>query len=137
MAKEEHAHGPDCNHEEEAQANPGNPLANLDQETQGKIQEMQMIEQNFQQLLMQKNAFSMEENETELILTELEKTTDEVFRIIGNQVVIKSSKEKLIEEMKRKQELISTRSKSIDEEEKKMSKKLEELREEIMSKIGA
>ena len=45
---------------------PGNPLANLDEETQRKIQELQMMEQNFQQLLMQKNAFSMEANETDL-----------------------------------------------------------------------
>ena len=37
---------------------PTNPLANLDEETQRKIQELQMLEQNFQQLLMQKNAFS-------------------------------------------------------------------------------
>ena len=40
---------------------PANPLANLDQETQQKIQELQMMEQGFQQLMMQKNAFSMKE----------------------------------------------------------------------------
>jgi prefoldin beta subunit len=135
---EEHVHGPDCDHgHNEAPANPSNPFANLDQETQNKIQEMQMIEQQFQQLLMQKNAFSMEENETDLILKELEKTDDEVFRIIGNQVVIKSSKEKLIEEMKTKKELVSTRSKSIEEQEKEMTKKLDQLRDEIMAKINA
>ena len=56
----------------------GNPLANLDEETQQKIQQLQMMEQSFQQLLMQKNAFSMEANETDHIITEVEKTEGEV-----------------------------------------------------------
>ena len=56
-----------------------NPLANLDEETQQKIQELQMMEQSFQQLLMQKNAFSMESNETDLIIKEVEKTSGEIW----------------------------------------------------------
>ncbi len=70
------------------QAPAGNPLANLDQETQSMIQELQMLEQGFQQLLMQKNAFSMESNETDLIIKEVEKTEGEVSRIIGNGKVM-------------------------------------------------
>ena len=38
----------------------GNPFANLDEETQRQIQELQMLEQGFQQLLMQKNTYTME-----------------------------------------------------------------------------
>jgi chaperonin cofactor prefoldin len=82
--------------EEECDGNCGhnhsNPLANLDQETQEQIQQLQMMEQSFQQLLMQKNAFSMESNETDYIIKEVEKTSGEISRIIGNQVVIKSTK---------------------------------------------
>ena len=58
--------------ENNAPAQPGNPLANLDQDTQQKIQELQMMEQSFQQLMMQKNAFSMEQNETDFIIKEVE-----------------------------------------------------------------
>tara|TARA_Y100000310_G_scaffold188555_2_gene188527 strand:+ start:578 stop:961 length:384 start_codon:yes stop_codon:yes gene_type:complete len=115
--------------------NPMNPLANLDKETQMKIQELQMLEQNFQQLLMQKNAFSMELNETDLIIKEVEKTSGEVSKIIGSQVVIKSTKEEILEEMKKKKELIETRMKSIDEQEKEFSIKIESIREEVMKKI--
>jgi prefoldin beta subunit len=143
---EEHVHGPDCNHDhdhEEVEAehnhthahNPGNPLANLDEETQGKIQQLQMMEQSFQQLLMQKNAFSMEANETDLIIKEVEKTTGEVSRIIGNQVVIKTTKEDILKDMQNKKKLIDTRMKTIDEQEKEFSKKIEEIREEVMKKI--
>lgn len=118
---------------EEEQNN--NPFANLDQETQRKIQELQMMEQSFQQLLMQKNAFSMELNETEYILKEVEKTNGEVSRIIGNQVVIKSTKEAVLEDMTKKKGLLETRMKQLDEQEKKFSSQLESLREEIMKKI--
>ena len=114
---------------------PVNPLANLDEETQRQIQELQMMEQSFQQLLMQKNAFSMESNETDLIVKEVEKTEGEVSRIIGNQVVIKTTKEAILEDMKKKKELIETRMKAIDEQEKQFSEKMESIREEVMKKI--
>lgn len=112
-----------------------NPLANIDQETQNKIQQLQMMEQSFQQLLMQKNAFNMEAAETELIIKEVEKTDREVSRIIGQQVVIKTTKEEILQEMEKKKELIDTRMKSIDEQEQEFSKKIEELRDEVMKKI--
>lgn len=114
---------------------PGNPLANLDEETQRQIQELQMMEQSFQQLLMQKNAFSMEANETDLIISEVEKTDGEVSRIVGGQVVIKTTKEAVIEEMKKKKALIETRMKTIDEQEKEFSGRIEAIREEVMKKI--
>ena len=114
---------------------PTNPLANLDEETQRKIQELQMMEQGFQQLLMQKNAFSMESNETDLIIKEVEKTNGEVSRIIGNQVVIKTTKEEILEDMKKKKELIETRMKAINEQEKEFSEKIESVREEVLKKI--
>ncbi len=113
----------------------GNPLANLDEETQRKIQELQMLEQSFQQLLMQKNAFSMESNETDYIIKEVEKTEGEISRIIGNQVVIKSTKEEILKDMKKKQELIKTRMKTIDEQEKQFSERIEQIRDEVMKKI--
>ncbi|MFH0712116.1 MAG: prefoldin subunit [archaeon] len=112
-----------------------NPLANLDEETQQKIQELQMLEQSFQQLLMQKNAFSMEANETDFIIKEVEKTKEEILRIIGNQVIVKTTKEEMLKDMKKKKELIDTRMKTINEQEKKFSERIEKIRDEVMKKI--
>jgi len=112
-----------------------NPLANLDEETQRQIQELQMMEQSFQQLLMQKNAFSMEANETDLIIKEVEKTDGEISRIVGGQVIIRTTKEKTLEEMKKKKGLIETRMKAINKQEKEFSEKIESLRDEIIKKI--
>jgi prefoldin beta subunit len=114
---------------------PMNPLANLSPEIQAKIQELQMLEQTFQQLLMQKNAFSMESNETDYIIAEVEKTEGEVSRIIGHQVVIKSTKETILKDMKKKKGLIDIRMKTIDEQEKEFSERIESIREEVMKAI--
>jgi prefoldin beta subunit len=115
--------------------NHSNPFENLDEETQAKIQELQMLDQTFQQLLMQKNAFSSENNEVDLIIDEVSKTEGEVMRIVGGQVAIKTTKEKILEDMHHKKELISTRLESIDKQEEEMNEKIESLRDEIMKKI--
>ena len=115
--------------------NHANPLANLDEETQKKIQELQMMEQTFQQLLQQKNAFSMEATETDYIIKEVGETEGEVSRIIGNQVLIKTTKEAVLEDMEKKKKLIEVRMKTIDEQEKEFSEKMESIREEVMKKI--
>ena len=122
--------------EEKTPVNPGNPLANLDEETQKQIQELQILEQSFQQLIMQKQAFQMEANETDHIIKEVEKTDGEISKIIGNQVVIKTPKEKILEDMKHKKELIDLRLKNIDNQEKEFSEKIESIRDEVMKKIG-
>ncbi len=114
---------------------PSNPFENLDEETQSQIQELQILEQNFQQLLMQKNAFSIERNEVDLIIEEVSKTDGDLMKIVGGQVVIKTTKDKIIDEMVHKKELISTRLKNIDSQETEFSEKIENLRDEIMKKI--
>ena len=77
----------------------------------------------------------MESNETDFIIKEVEKTSGELSKIIGNQVIIKSTKEEILEDMKNKKKLIDIRMKSIDEQEQEFSKKIETIREEVMKKI--
>lgn len=125
---EEHNHSHDHEHDH-------NPFANLDEETQKMIQELQFLEQNFQQLLMQKNSFSLESNETDLIIKEVEKTSGEVLRIIGGQVAIKSTKEDILKDMRDKKELLQKRMESIEKQEKDFSERIETIREEVMKKI--
>ena len=98
-----------------------------------KLQEMQMIEQNLQQLLMQKQAFQMELNETDSALEEIKKAGDEVFKIIG-QLMIKSDKKKMQDELENKKKLIDLRIKSFDKQEKTFTEKAEELRKDVMGK---
>ncbi len=106
----------------------------IDEKTQEKIQEIQILEQNLHNLLLQKQAFQLELNETENALSEIEKTKEDVFKIISN-IMIKTDKTKLKEELNRKKELLNLRLNSIGSQEKEFSKELEVLRKEIMKKF--
>jgi len=106
----------------------------INQETQEKIQQLQMFEQSFQQILMQKQAFQMELTETENALSEIVKSKDDVYKLVG-QIMIKSDKNKIEEELKKKQELLSLRLKTFEKQETELTKQLEDLRKEVMEKI--
>jgi len=106
----------------------------LDKQTQEKIQELQSHEQTLHALLMQKQAFQMEFTETENALDEITKSKDDVFKLIGN-IMIKSNKKDIEEDLKKKKELLSLRLKSIDSQEQGLSKQAEELKQEVMKKI--
>lgn len=108
----------------------------FDEETRIAIQEIQMLEQNFEQLMQQKHMFNMELSETDLAMKEVEKSEGDVFKLVGGQVVIKTSKEKLIVDLKHKKDIIELRMKSIEGQEKEFSDRIEQLRKEIMSKIS-
>lgn len=128
---EEHVHDDSCDHGHAL----GNPLDNLSPEIQAKIQELQSMEQSFQQLMQQKNAFSMEATETDYIMKEVGEAEGEISRIIGGQVIVKTTKEAFLETMEHKKKLIETRMNSINDQEKEFSEKIEAVREEVMSSI--
>lgn len=106
----------------------------MDQETQAKIQELQGMEQNLHNLVMQKQAFQMELTETENALTEISKSDDDIFKLVGN-IMIKTDKKKTEEDLTKKKDLLALRLKSIDSEEKDLTKNAEALKADVMAKI--
>ena len=107
---------------------------NLDKETQEKIQELQFLEQNFQQISIQKQAFQLELNETESALTEIEKTNEDVYKIVGN-IMVKMGKSDIQKELKEKKDILSLRFKSIEKQESSFKEKTEKLREEVVKSM--
>ena len=97
-----------------------------------KVQEMQILEQNMQNLMFQKQAFQMELSETQVALKEIENSGDEVYKIIG-QLMIKSEKSKVKDELLNKEKIIELRVKSIEKQEDSFAEKLEKLREEFLN----
>lgn len=106
----------------------------LDKETQEKIQQLQGFEQTLHALLMQKQAFQMELSETENALTEITRSNDDIFKLVGN-IMIKSNKENIEQELKKKKDLLTLRLKSIKTQESDISKDVEEIKKEVMKKI--
>ena len=99
-----------------------------------KIKEMQILEQGLQNILMQKQAFNMELSETESALKELGKSSDEVFKIIG-QLMIKSDKKQINDDLENKKKLLNLRLKNFETQEKNMSENVERIRQDLMKKI--
>jgi len=108
----------------------------FDKETQEQIQELQANDQIFQQLMMQKQAFQVESTETEAALAEIEKTQEDIFKIVGGQIMVKKSKKDVQEELKKKQELIKLRLDSIEKQEKTLVEITEKLKEQVMKKLN-
>lgn len=105
----------------------------IPKETQESISKLQMIEQNVQALLMQKQQFQGQLFELESALKEIEKT-DDAYKIVGN-VMIKADKAALKTELNAKKEIIDLRLKNIDKQEKQLKDKAEMLQKEVMGKL--
>jgi len=103
--------------------------------TDKKIQEMQLLEQNLQRFLLQKQAFQMELSETQSALKEIENSGEEVFKIIG-QLMIKTDKSKMKQELLNKEKILNLRTKAIEKQESSLAGQLDKLREEMIKTIN-
>ena len=93
------------------------------------IQEIQFLEQGLQNILYQKQAFQMELSETKEALNELEKSKDEVFKVIG-QIMIKSDKTKIKEEFLTKIKIFELRIKELEKQEASLTTRIEKIRDD-------
>ncbi len=109
-------------------------MVDIDRETGQKIQDLQILEQNFQNISMQKQAFQLELNETSTALDEVGKSKGDVFRVLG-QVMVKSDKSELKKELKEKKDLLELRIKAIEKQDLGLRESIERLRGEIVNKI--
>lgn len=101
---------------------------------ESKLQEMQMLEQNLQQTLLQKQAFQMELSETQSALKEMESAGEEVYKIIG-QLMLKTDKKKIKEDLENKDKLLSLRMKTLEKQEESLSSQTDKLREELLKQV--
>ena len=106
----------------------------ISKETQEKIQQLQIFEQNLQNLLLQKQAFQFELNETENALNEVKKTKDEIYKLIG-QVMLKANKNDIEKELQQKKDILNLRIKSIEKQESQFKEETEKIRQEVMKKL--
>jgi len=96
-----------------------------------KMHEMQILEQNLQNLLLQKQAFQIELTETQSALKEIENSKDEVFKIVG-QLMIKTDKAKIKEELLNKEKILSLRTKTLEKQDASLMERLNSIRDEII-----
>lgn len=106
----------------------------ISQETAKKIQELQLLEQNIQNLMLQKQAFQLEMSETLNAISELSETKEDVYKIIGS-IMLKAKKSELEKDLRHKKELLDLRIKNIEKQEEAIKENLLKKRSEIMKDL--
>src|SRR3989344_6939169 len=109
-----------------------NLLTKMQKEKDDKIRELQLLEQNLQNLLLQREIFQAELFEIQSALKELENSGEDVFKIVG-QIMIKTDKSKVKEELLDKEKILNLRVKSIENQENSLAKKLEKFKTELIN----
>jgi len=105
----------------------------MNKETEQEISELQVIEQNLQRFLSQKQQFQTQIVEVETALKELPESGD-TYKIIGN-IMVSVKKADLEEDLKSKKEIAEIRLKSLEKQEQKMREEADNLQKQIMNKI--
>lgn len=108
-------------------------MADIPKEAQESITRLQMIEQNMQTLLMQKQKFQAQLFELESATKELEKAP-EAFKIIGNVMVGTDAKE-LQKDLAQRKEIIELRIQNFEKQEKTLKEQAEILQKEVLGKL--
>ncbi len=94
-----------------------------------QIKQSQIIEQNIQNLLLQKQAFGIELAEVKASLKELENSGEEVFKIIGH-LMLRTDKAKIKKELSDKKKILDSRLQALEKQEKLLFEGLDNLKKE-------
>ena len=108
-------------------------MVEKEKEKEQSIEQLQLVEQNLQSLLLQKQVFQVELIETNNALEGIKKTKagEDIFKIIGS-LMIKSKKAELEKELEQKRDLLNLRLKAIESQEKDLGDKLINIRKEVL-----
>lgn len=107
---------------------------NLPKETEEKIAQLQLIEQNMQKFLMQKQNFQAQELEIDNALLELDRLKGQAYKITGG-IMIATEKDDLKKDLNSKKEIIELRLKSIKKQEDSLREKAETLQADVMKNM--
>ncbi len=98
-----------------------------------KIQQLQLLQQNLQSLLAQKQQLQGQLIELESAVSEL-KTTEKAYRIIG-KVMLTTSKESLAKDLQEKKEVTELRIQSVEKQEEKLNQAIETVQKEMIKEL--
>ncbi len=106
----------------------------MDKESEKKVQELQLIEQNLSNLLVQKQNFQARLLENESASKELEQTKKQSYKIIGN-LLVAIDKEKLKKDLSEEKEIFDLRIKNIEKQDNKLKERAQELQSEVLRNL--
>ncbi|TRO61489.1 prefoldin subunit beta [Candidatus Bathyarchaeota archaeon] len=109
----------------------------LPPEIREQLTRFQQLQQTLQAIVTQKQQLELEKAEIEKASSELEKSAEgaTVYKNVGN-ILIKSERQKLLDELKERRELNETRVTVLGKQEERTRTRLTELQKKIQGKIG-
>ena len=105
----------------------------VNKETEQQIMQLQILEQNLNNLNMQKQQFQNQLIEIESALKEL-KGSKKAYKIIG-YIMVSGTKEEIEKDLEQKKEVADLRIKNFEKQEKTLKDKANELQKEVMSQL--
>lgn len=109
----------------------------LPPQVQNQLRQLQQLQQQLEITVQQKLQIEIKLRETENALEELGKMEGDeaVYKSIGN-LIIKANKENLIKELKEDKEATEIRKRSIEEQEKRLKERIEELQNKLQEELS-
>ena len=104
-------------------------------DAQEKLGQLQLIEQNLQHFLMQKQNFQSQLLQVENAIEEVTKSGQKTaFKIIG-PIMVENDVTEINNSLKSKQEVLELRIKNIEKQEEKLKEKAKGIQEEVMKAL--
>jgi prefoldin beta subunit len=97
------------------------------------VNQLQLLEQNMQNVLAQKQQFSMQLIETESALKELPNSSS-TYKIVGKLMIAKETQE-LTKELEEQLKLIKLRITMIENQETKIKESIEQVQQEMLAEL--
>ncbi len=106
----------------------------MNKDTEQKLEQLHLFEQNLQSLSAQKQSFQGQLLEIENALEELTKNKDKVYKIVGSIMVL-SEKKDVERYLNSKKEILELRIKNLEKQENKFKEKLNEVQQEVLKEL--
>jgi prefoldin beta subunit len=109
--------------------------SNSDQDTQSSFRELQILEQQYQALMMQKQQAQIEQLELTNAKDEVAKTQGEVYKILGSAMIL-SDKKTVGAELEQKAKQVQMRLDTMQKQEKEIESHIAELQGQIKQHLS-
>lgn len=103
----------------------------MEDQTKEKIEQLQSMESNLQQLLAKKQQFQSQVIEIDSAVAELEKT-EQAYKIIGN-IMVATNKDELTKDLGQKKEMLNLRVQTVEKQERKLQEQADSLQKEVLA----
>lgn len=109
----------------------------LPPQVQNQLAQLQQVQQQAQMLIGQKNQVSMMLKDTEMALKELEKLDEDsiIYKNVG-EILIKANKNKTLEELTEKKDMLDLRLKTLSRQEERVQNRYKQLQEQIKQSLS-